>query len=67
MKDKLKVDTSTIAYKSTVSATPAPDYQTGTASDEMTEEQTAPKKPTISPGSYSEHLLQEKWGMEETD
>ena len=47
------MDTSTGLDKSTVTATPAPDNQTGSASDEMTEEQTAPKKPTITPGSYS--------------
>jgi len=58
--DKLKADTSTALDKSTV--TPAPDIQTSSASDEMTEEQTVPKKPTITPGSHSEHLLQEKWG-----
>jgi len=60
LKDKLKADTSTALDKSTV--TPAPDIQTSSASDEMTEEQTVPKKPTITPGSHSEHLLQEKWG-----
>ena len=43
-------------------ATSAPDNQTGSASDEMAEEQIASKKPTITPGSHGEHLLQEKWG-----
>jgi truncated hemoglobin YjbI len=59
-KDRLKVDSRTGLDKST--ATSTPDNQTGSASDEMVEEQTIPKKPTITPGSYSEHLLQEKWG-----
>jgi len=60
LKNKLKTDASYGLNKSR--STTAPDYQTGSASDEITEEQTAPKKPTITPGSYSEHLLQEKWG-----
>ena len=60
LKDKLKVDTRAGLDKSTT--LPAQDNQTGSASDEITEEQTAPKKPGITPGSHSEHLLQEKWG-----
>jgi len=60
LKDRHKVDAHTEPNKST--ATPAPDNQTGFTSDEMTGEPTALKKPTITPGSHSEHLLQEKWG-----
>ena len=60
LKDKLKVDANSEQDRSTASS--APDNQTGYASDEMDGEQTAPKKQTITPGSHSEHLLQEKWG-----
>jgi len=60
LKDKLKVDTHAELDKSTTLS--AQDNQTGFASDEITEEQTIPKKTGITPGSYSEHLLQEKWG-----
>ena len=60
LKNKLKVDTNTGLDKST--AIPALDNHTGSASDEMAEEPIAPKKPGITPGSHSEHLLQEKWG-----
>jgi truncated hemoglobin YjbI len=60
LKDKLKLDTRTVLNKS--EATSILENQTGSACDEITEDQTVPKKPTITPGSYSEHLLQEKWG-----
>ena len=60
LKDKLELDTRTELNKS--AATSILDNQTGSACDEITEDQTVPKKPTITPGSYSEHLLQEKWG-----
>jgi truncated hemoglobin YjbI len=60
LKDKLELDTRTELNKS--AATSILDNQTGSACDEITEDQTTPKKPTITPGSYSEHLLQEKWG-----
>lgn len=60
LKDKLKLDTRTELDKS--AATSILDYQTSSVCDEITEDQTVPKKPTITPGSYSEHLLQEKWG-----
>lgn len=60
LKNKLKTDASNGLNKSR--STPAPDDKTGSASDEITEEQAVPQKPTITPGSYSEHLLQEKWG-----
>lgn len=60
LKDKLKVDTYTEQDSSTAISTP--DNQTGSASDEISDKQTAFPKPTITPGSHSEHLLQEKWG-----
>lgn len=60
LKDKLKVDANTEQNKSTVTSTQ--NNQTGFAHDAMDEKQTAPKKPTITPGSHGEHLLQEKWG-----
>jgi truncated hemoglobin YjbI len=60
LKDKLELDTRTELNKS--AATSILDNQTGSACDEITEDQTVPNKPTITPGSYSEHLLQEKWG-----
>lgn len=60
LKDRLKVDAYTEQGKST--DTSAPDNQTGSASEERNDEQAAPKKPIITPGSHSEHLLQEKWG-----
>jgi len=61
LKEKLKTgNTNAKLDKSTVPS--ATDNQTVSAFDEITEEQTVPKKPTITPGSYSEHLLQEKWG-----
>ena len=60
LKDKLKADTRIGLDKPT--AISAPDIQTGGASDEAYEELTTPNKPTITPGSDSEHLLQEKWG-----
>ncbi|MDD1635339.1 MAG: hypothetical protein LUQ06_03315, partial [Methylococcaceae bacterium] len=56
LKDKLELDTRTELNKS--AATSILDNQTGSACDEITEDQTVPKKPTITPGSYSEHLLQ---------
>ena len=51
LKDKLKADADTEQNE-----------QTDSASDEINNEQTASKKPTITPGCDSEHLLQEKWG-----
>jgi truncated hemoglobin YjbI/predicted pyridoxine 5'-phosphate oxidase superfamily flavin-nucleotide-binding protein len=60
LKNMLKVDTSNELDKPT--ATSTPNIQTGSVSDGMSEEQATPKKPTITPGSHSEHLLQEKWG-----
>jgi truncated hemoglobin YjbI/predicted pyridoxine 5'-phosphate oxidase superfamily flavin-nucleotide-binding protein len=60
LKNKLKVDANTEQDKSTV--TSSQNNQTGSAPDAMYEEQTAPKNPTITPGSHGEHLLQEKWG-----
>jgi len=60
LKDKLELDTRTVLDKSAV--TSILDNPTGYACDEITEDQTVPKKPTITPGSHSEHLLQEKWG-----
>ncbi len=51
LKDKLKADADTEQNE-----------QTGSVSDEINIEQTVSKKPTITPGCDSEHLLQEKWG-----
>ncbi|MDD5320234.1 MAG: pyridoxamine 5'-phosphate oxidase family protein [Methylococcales bacterium] len=60
LKDKLKADANTEQYKSAVTSTK--NNQTGSAPYAMDEEQTTPEKPTITPGSHGEHLLQEKWG-----
>ena len=60
LKDKLKVDNS--AGPDNTTTTSAPVNQTVSISDGIAEDTIAPKKPTITPGSYSEHLLQEKWG-----
>jgi len=60
LKDKLKDEANNEPDKSTVSS--PQNNQTGYASDALNVEQTAPKKPTIIPGSHGEHLLQEKWG-----
>ena len=51
LKNKLKADEDTEQNE-----------QTGSVSDEINIEQTVSKKPTITPGCDSEHLLQEKWG-----
>ncbi len=59
LKDKLKADADTEQNKSTI--TLVQNVTTGSASDEINPEQTASKKPTITPGCDSEHLLQEKW------
>jgi len=59
LKDKLKADADTEQNKSTI--TLVQNVTTGSAFDEINPEQTASKKPTITPGCDSEHLLQEKW------
>jgi truncated hemoglobin YjbI len=61
LKDKLKADTSRAKLDK---STPiiAQDNPIDSAFDEIAEEQIALKKPGITPGSHSEHLLQEKWG-----
>ncbi len=60
LKDKLKADADTEPDKSTIALVQK--VTTGSASDEINPQQTASKKPTITPGCDSEHLLQEKWG-----
>ena len=60
LKNKRKIDANTEQDKSTISF--AQNEQTDSVPDEKNPEQTAPKKPTITPGCDSEHQLQEKWG-----
>ena len=60
LKDRIKFDANTRQDKSTV--TSPQNNQSGFISDEISNEQIMPKKPTIIPGSHGEHLLQEKWG-----
>ncbi len=60
LKNKSKVDANTEEDKSTVTSTQ--NIQNGAAPDAINDEQTTPEKPTITPGSHGEHLLQEKWG-----
>jgi truncated hemoglobin YjbI len=61
LKDKLKVEGHTEQGNSST-ATSTQNNLTGLAFDEISDRQTASPKPTITPGSHSEHLLQEKWG-----
>ena len=61
LKDKPKVEGHTEQGNSST-ATSTQNNLTGLAFDEISDRQTASPKPTITPGSHSEHLLQEKWG-----